>query len=148
VLAMLSAGAAYDTIESIMKNPEAPWSVRLKAALAIVDKVTSPPPPVVKTLWLTPLIPSLQGGPLDVQAAAEKLAPLPASAAAQSAQSAQSAQTPPAKTGRNDLCPCGSGKKFKRCCANKGCEWLRIFQSLKDVDLGNCDANVSPAPPV
>jgi len=22
-----------------------------------------------------------------------------------------------AKTGRNDPCPCGSGKKFKRCCA-------------------------------
>jgi uncharacterized protein YchJ len=21
-----------------------------------------------------------------------------------------------AKAGRNDLCPCGSGKKFKRCC--------------------------------
>ena len=24
-----------------------------------------------------------------------------------------------AKTGRNDLCPCGSGKKFKRCCLNR-----------------------------
>ncbi len=23
------------------------------------------------------------------------------------------------KIGRNDLCPCGSGKKYKRCCANK-----------------------------
>jgi hypothetical protein len=23
------------------------------------------------------------------------------------------------KAGRNDLCPCGSGKKFKRCCAHK-----------------------------
>lgn len=22
-------------------------------------------------------------------------------------------------TGRNDPCPCGSGKKFKKCCANK-----------------------------
>ena len=20
------------------------------------------------------------------------------------------------KTGRNDICPCGSGKKFKKCC--------------------------------
>jgi uncharacterized protein len=33
-----------------------------------------------------------------------------------------SAQTPPqrrtgVKIGRNDLCPCGSGKKYKRCCA-------------------------------
>jgi hypothetical protein len=23
------------------------------------------------------------------------------------------------KVGRNDPCPCGSGKKFKKCCANK-----------------------------
>ena len=24
------------------------------------------------------------------------------------------------KLGRNDLCPCGSGKRFKRCCLKKG----------------------------
>ena len=23
------------------------------------------------------------------------------------------------KTGRNDACPCGSGKKYKKCCINK-----------------------------
>ena len=30
--------------------------------------------------------------------------------------------SPPArqKTGRNDPCPCGSGKKFKKCCLKKG----------------------------
>src|ERR1035437_10351632 len=26
------------------------------------------------------------------------------------------------KTGRNDACPCGSGKKFKRCCGASGGE--------------------------
>jgi uncharacterized protein YecA (UPF0149 family) len=25
------------------------------------------------------------------------------------------------KLGRNDLCPCGSGKLFKKCCRNNGC---------------------------
>jgi uncharacterized protein YecA (UPF0149 family) len=25
------------------------------------------------------------------------------------------------KLGRNDLCPCGSMKRFKRCCLAKGC---------------------------
>lgn len=25
-----------------------------------------------------------------------------------------------AKVGRNDACPCGSGKKFKQCCESKG----------------------------
>ncbi|WP_145362909.1 SEC-C metal-binding domain-containing protein [Stratiformator vulcanicus] len=24
------------------------------------------------------------------------------------------------KLGRNDLCPCGSGQRFKRCCLTKG----------------------------
>ena len=25
------------------------------------------------------------------------------------------------KLGRNDLCPCGSSKRFKKCCMKKGC---------------------------
>jgi len=25
------------------------------------------------------------------------------------------------KLGRNDLCPCGSGKRFKKCCLKEGC---------------------------
>jgi len=25
------------------------------------------------------------------------------------------------KLGRNDLCPCGSNKRFKKCCLKKGC---------------------------
>ena len=25
------------------------------------------------------------------------------------------------KLGRNDLCPCGSGQRFKKCCLEKGC---------------------------
>ena len=25
------------------------------------------------------------------------------------------------KVGRNDLCPCGSAKRFKKCCRNSGC---------------------------
>jgi len=25
------------------------------------------------------------------------------------------------KLGRNDLCLCGSGKRFKKCCRNSGC---------------------------
>lgn len=29
-----------------------------------------------------------------------------------------------AKVGRNDQCPCGSGKKFKNCCMNKK-DWNR-----------------------
>lgn len=34
------------------------------------------------------------------------------------------------KIGRNDLCPCGSGKKFKRCCLDTG------RAALKEVEGG------------
>jgi hypothetical protein len=30
-----------------------------------------------------------------------------------------------AKIGRNELCPCDSGKKYKRCCWGKGFAWTR-----------------------
>lgn len=33
------------------------------------------------------------------------------------------------KVGRNDPCPCGSGKKFKKCCLPKQEEWLLRFNS-------------------
>jgi uncharacterized protein YchJ len=29
------------------------------------------------------------------------------------------------KVGRNDLCPCGSGQKYKNCCIRKGESFLR-----------------------
>ncbi len=31
------------------------------------------------------------------------------------------------KTGRNEPCPCGSGKKFKQCCAKKGTPSYRLW---------------------
>jgi len=39
------------------------------------------------------------------------------------------------KISRNDPCPCGSGKKFKKCCIDKDFEWLEdedgnIFKSI------------------
>ena len=40
---------------------------------------------------------------------------------------------------RNARCPCGSGKKYKHCCYNKGFEWLEdedgnIFKSISVSD--------------
>ena len=32
---------------------------------------------------------------------------------------AESSALPPGKVGRNDPCPCGSGKKYKKCCYPK-----------------------------
>jgi uncharacterized protein YecA (UPF0149 family) len=33
-----------------------------------------------------------------------------------SAQKPETYRRPEPKTGRNDMCPCGSGKKYKHCC--------------------------------
>lgn len=39
------------------------------------------------------------------------------------------------KIGRNDLCPCGSGKKYKKCCIEKG------IYDINDVKLNDNAAN-------
>ena len=38
------------------------------------------------------------------------------------------------KTGRNDACPCGSGKKFKKCCLGK--PYQPSAELLADLELG------------
>jgi uncharacterized protein YecA (UPF0149 family) len=40
-------------------------------------------------------------------------------AAAESAQKVGATGTPGGRVGPNDSCPCGSGKKYKKCCRNK-----------------------------
>ena len=44
------------------------------------------------------------------------------------------------KAGRNDPCPCGSGKKFKKCCLTKS-------ESAVSVALGNHPGD-APSPPL
>lgn len=44
------------------------------------------------------------------------------------------------KTGRNDRCPCGSGKKYKRCCFDKDQERLRHSTSIAGVTSEEFDA--------
>ena len=36
------------------------------------------------------------------------------------------------KIGRNDLCPCGSGKKYKKCCMNAEKDNMNLKQKYKD----------------
>jgi hypothetical protein len=44
----------------------------------------------------------------------------------------QAAEKPQKKIGRNDPCPCGSGKKYKKCCLNKGNEIATVPQINPD----------------
>ena len=41
------------------------------------------------------------------------------------------------KTGRNDPCPCGSGKKYKKCCANRSAP--SMLQDMKEDIHGLAD---------
>ncbi|MBC7255223.1 MAG: preprotein translocase subunit SecA [Chloroflexi bacterium] len=58
---------------------------------------------------------------LNVQVARQPVAPRPTQYAGASGGAAGSLSAPKhAKVGRNDPCPCGSGKKYKNCCLRKG----------------------------
>lgn len=49
------------------------------------------------------------------------------------------------KAGRNDPCPCGSGKKFKKCCLPKQEE---LKQKLSSIEMGIDDIDRDKYPPV
>lgn len=50
------------------------------------------------------------------------------------------------KTGRNDLCPCGSGKKFKKCCIDKKDLNVKIVprETIKPIMPGFGDFKPNP----
>lgn len=89
------ASAALATIESLMNDPTATPAVRLKAAMALLKssegKAEDPEP--------------------DPPEAVETAEPAP--------DRVITIRRGHPKIGRNDLCPCGSNLKYKRCCLNK-----------------------------
>ncbi|MFN7995131.1 MAG: SEC-C metal-binding domain-containing protein [Bryobacteraceae bacterium] len=85
--AELLAADALQALKSLLQNPATRDSVRLKAALAILDRVSAPLPAPPENLHID-------------------------------AQFEPDSPSFP-KTGRNDLCPCGSGIKYKKCCLGK-----------------------------
>jgi len=105
------ADKAHAALEALLADPKTPASVRLKAALYILDKASTPPPPKSQVRF-------------DI----EKVHLAPNPPVHKSAQSAQPKPKPEPirrehpKIGRNELCPCGSGLKYKRCCLNKPME--------------------------
>lgn len=48
------------------------------------------------------------------------------------------------KIGRNDLCPCGSAKKYKVCCLNKGKSPIRLVTETADEDANQNAAGQLP----
>lgn len=87
---------------------------------------------------LTPMLEMMLGGALRLLASEQKQAAtdqflsqtpilklLPKEKPPVVIASGQTMRRPIKKTGRNDPCPCGSGKKYKKCCLNKERELLR-----------------------
>lgn len=123
---------AIQSLQQILTDPNAPPSVRLKAALAIIATASAAP---------APLLPQsvhnhAQTKPEPADAAEPELSatePIvhnsaqgdrsrnkpPAQPSKIPHKNAQSPRCVPPQTGRNQPCPCQSGKKYKRCCLDK-----------------------------
>jgi hypothetical protein len=49
------------------------------------------------------------------------------------------------KIGRNDLCVCGSGKKFKKCCGTKESlpkGWVEVNNETSGIDVGKAELKI------
>jgi len=131
------ADLAIENIRKILTDPESPAAIRLRASLAILQIVSTPPEPkkqVTLEIEKIKIVDNPEPHVLDQQNDQPNLhnhaqsASLPGTeiAAARPVAASQSvhnsAQTPyrreHPKIGRNDACPCGSGKKYKRCCVD------------------------------
>jgi transposase-like protein len=127
------ADLAFETLRAILTDPKAPPSVRLKAAMFIIEKAATPPPPkpekplTFNDLFNAPLdseIPEDEAEAKEPEFEPEE--PEPAVPAAQNcttihhaqprctmhkdAQTEQPYRRQDPKIGRNESCPCGSGQ--------------------------------------
>jgi len=101
--------AAYAAIDRILANPDAPTGLTLKAALAVIDRAAAP----------LPHHPAPQPQPPSVATPAEPSTESPQPSHPPVPTAALHNPASATKPGRNDLCPCGSGRKYKRCCLDK-----------------------------
>ena len=118
---------ALETIDSVLNDPNASPSTRLKAALFIIEKATTPPAPRKHVPFDVEEVRVPRQTVHPVHNNAQDPAPTPAPVSVpvpknppsvhNNAQNAQNAQTPfrreTAKIGRNEPCPCGSGQKYQ-----------------------------------
>jgi hypothetical protein len=113
------AAEAFEVLRGILADSSAPASVRLKAALVVLDKAAAPLP-AVPSEYADPETGSDSTPP-------PREAPEPLHRNAQFRRPVAPVHRPgipvarhaDPKTGRNEACPCGSGRKFKRCCLDK-----------------------------
>ena len=105
---------AFETLQAILTDLKASAATRLKAAMFIVEMTSKPPEPkkqvMLDVVPIHPPVPESAPEPApEVHKAAQSDAPA----------TIQTIRREHPKVGRNEICPCGSGLKFKRCCLNK-----------------------------
>jgi transposase-like protein len=122
------ADLAFETLRGVLTDPKSSLSIRLRAAIFIIDKVSTPPKfEKEDPASLTDMVDTMeeaahahQQPPADAQncTTVPNGQPETASQVHNFAQPGTYRRSEP-KTGRNDTCPCGSGKKYKICCLGK-----------------------------
>lgn len=129
---------AIAAIRAILADPAAPPSVRLKAAIAVIGMAVTPPPPRKQVqleiqhgnvAFDTPLPNAADAhnpaqaepaaAPQPSRPAPETIPPVHKNAQSASPDHPQTFRRAAPKIGVNEPCPCGSSKKYKRCCLNK-----------------------------
>jgi len=122
---------ALETLDGVLIDPKASASARLKAALFVIDKAMASPQPRKQVPFDISEIAVSRQTVHPVPNEAPSPAPAVPTETAQTISenpssvhnNAQNAQTPlrreTPKVGRNEPCPCGSGRKYKHCCLNK-----------------------------
>jgi transposase-like protein len=113
------APKAIEVLNTILNDETAAPSLRLRAALKVISMATEIKP---NPAFAAPPAETTEEAPQEApQAAApENVAAQPAKTVHNPAQSrTNQPHRRPAQPGRNTPCPCGSGVKFKRCCANR-----------------------------
>ncbi len=120
------AGLAFETLHAILNDPNASAPVRLKAAMFIIEKASTPPPPKKEVQLDIEKIHVSNAPPVTVDQNAQIVPPVHKNAQSEpvptpkmSTSLLEFLRRDQPKVGRNEACPCGSGQKFKRCCLNK-----------------------------
>jgi uncharacterized protein YecA (UPF0149 family) len=137
--AMNAVPLATQTITAVLNDPAAPIALRLRAAgmilkmadlkaaaaperqtLIAIERgvVTVPAEPVHDEARLIALQAEIQAARAELQARQARFASEEPKILHNSAQSQTFHRETP-KVGRNEQCPCGSGRKYKICCLNR-----------------------------
>ena len=101
---------AIEVLRTILHNEAASPSVHLRAALAVLKFASAAEPQTEPTPTPAPQPQSAELAQL--RTTVQKIENVHKSAQQQPIRR-------PAEPGRNSQCPCSSGLKYKRCCANK-----------------------------